>query len=196
MYFLDNNPSENRTKFTKHQVACKYASIERTYAYHWFTVCCKILLRKKNYFSSWYFAIRTALSGLRAEISIESKWVCSHIKLSSYFNHRVTNAKTQFDMTANPLWFNINLKTASKTSREPCGSPFPECHFPKVLFFMNYLDKTTVGKGRDGVCNFTYIPTYFFVLRKCDFLWISKNTPNWNKMFTHCLRRIWGIIDG
>ncbi len=34
MYFLDNNPSENRTKFTKHQVACKYASIERTYAYH------------------------------------------------------------------------------------------------------------------------------------------------------------------
>ena len=29
MYFLDNNPSENRTKFTKLKVACKYASIER-----------------------------------------------------------------------------------------------------------------------------------------------------------------------
>ena len=27
MNFLDNTPSENRTKFTKLKVACKYASI-------------------------------------------------------------------------------------------------------------------------------------------------------------------------
>ena len=39
----------------------------------------------------------------RFVIDIKSKWVCSHIKLSSYFNHRVTNAKTQFDMAVNPL---------------------------------------------------------------------------------------------
>ena len=29
MNFLDNDPSENRMKFTKLQVACKYVSIER-----------------------------------------------------------------------------------------------------------------------------------------------------------------------
>ena len=46
------------------------------------------------------------------------------------------------------------------------------------------------------------IPKWYFVifcyhesslkisgLQKLNFLWISKNTPNWNKMFTHCLRR-------
>ena len=33
MNFLDNNPSENRMKFTKLKVACKYASIEMGYAY-------------------------------------------------------------------------------------------------------------------------------------------------------------------
>ena len=55
--------------------------------------------------------LRLAITLICAVICIESCWVCSHIKLSSYFNHRVTNAKTQFDMTANPLWFNINLKT-------------------------------------------------------------------------------------
>jgi hypothetical protein len=32
MNFLDKHPSENRTEFTKLQVACKYASIERGYA--------------------------------------------------------------------------------------------------------------------------------------------------------------------
>ena len=147
MYFLDNNPSENRTKITKLKVAYKYASIERGCAYHWFTVRYKIQLRKKNYFSPWDFAFRTALSDLRAEISIESKWVCSHIKLSSYFNHRVTNAKTQFDMAVNPLWFNINLKTAAKTWREHCGSPLLECNFQKVLFSMNFFDKTTVDQS-------------------------------------------------
>jgi hypothetical protein len=34
MNFLDNTPSENRMKFTKLKVACKYASIERGYAYN------------------------------------------------------------------------------------------------------------------------------------------------------------------
>ena len=34
MNFLDNDPSENRMKFTKLQVACKYASIERSCVSH------------------------------------------------------------------------------------------------------------------------------------------------------------------
>ena len=142
MNFLYNNPSENRMEYTKLKVACKYASIGWSCVCLWFTACCEILLRKKNCFAPWDFVFRTALSGLCAEISIESKWVCSHIKLSSYFNHRVTNAKTQFDMAVNPLWFNINLKTAAKTWREHFGSSLPECHSPKVLFFMNYFYKT------------------------------------------------------
>ena len=33
MNFLDKEPSENRTEFTKLKVACKYASIERGCAY-------------------------------------------------------------------------------------------------------------------------------------------------------------------
>ena len=33
MNFLDKDPSENRTEFTKLKVACKYASIERGCAY-------------------------------------------------------------------------------------------------------------------------------------------------------------------
>jgi hypothetical protein len=36
-------------------------------------------------------------------ISIESKWVCSHIKLSYDLEQNVTDAKTQFDMAVNPL---------------------------------------------------------------------------------------------
>ena len=147
MNFLDNDPSENRMKFTKLKVTCKYASIGRGCACYWFSAYCKILLRKKNYFSPWDFFFRTALSGLRSEISIESKWVCNHIKLSSYFNHRVTNAKTQFDMAVKPLWFNINLKTAAKTWREHCGSSLPECTFLWVLFSMNNIDKTTADQG-------------------------------------------------
>ena len=34
MNFLYNNPSENRTEFTKLKIACKYASIERVCASH------------------------------------------------------------------------------------------------------------------------------------------------------------------
>ena len=147
MNFLYNYPSENRMKFTKLKVACKYASIGRGCASTWFTACCKIYIHKKNYFYPWDFSFRTALNGLRAEISIESKWVCRHIKLSSYFNHRVTNAKTQFDMAVNPLWFNINLKTTAPVWREHCGSSLPECYFQKMLFFMNNLDKTTVVRN-------------------------------------------------
>ena len=111
MNFLDKHPSENRMEFTKLKVACKYASIERGCAYRWFTVCCEILFRKKDYFYPWDFAFRTALGGLRAEISIESKWVYSHIKLSYDLEQNVTKVRTQFDMAVNPLWFNINLKT-------------------------------------------------------------------------------------
>ena len=44
-----------------------------------------------------------AYCGLYAEISIESWWVCSHIKLSYDLEQNVTNAKTQFDMAVNPL---------------------------------------------------------------------------------------------
>ena len=32
MNYFDNNPSENRTEFTKLKVACKYASIGRSCA--------------------------------------------------------------------------------------------------------------------------------------------------------------------
>ena len=164
MYFLDNNPSENRTKFTKLKVACKYASIGGCCASRWFTVCCEFLLRKKNCFSPWDFAFRTALSGLCAEISIESKWVYSHIKLSSYFNHRVTNAKTQFDMAVNPLWFNINHKTMALSCCNGWCVLILECHFPEVLFFMNNLDKTTVDQDTvQGVWSVTLNrPNLFF----------------------------------
>jgi len=39
----------------------------------------------------------------RSEIDIESKWVYSHIKLSSNFHYILFQVITQFDMTANPL---------------------------------------------------------------------------------------------
>ncbi len=38
----------------------------------------------------------------RFEIDIESKWVYSHIKLSSNFRYVLFQVITQFDMTANP----------------------------------------------------------------------------------------------
>ena len=166
MNFLDNTPSENRTKFTKLKVACKYASIERAYTCCWFSVSCEILFRKKNYSSPWDFAFRTALSRLRAEICIESKWVCNHIKLSSYLNQNVTEVRTQFDMAANPLWFNINLKTAAKTWLEHCGSPLPECTFLWVLFFMNNLDKITVSQvtGQGWGLQLKIVSSQFFTV--------------------------------
>ena len=107
----------------------------------WFTVCCLILLRKMNCFCPWDFVFRTALSGLRAEICIESKWVCSHIKLSYDLEQNVMDAKTQFDMAVNPFWFNINLKTSAKTWREHCGSSLLECTFLWVLFLWIILTK-------------------------------------------------------
>ena len=39
----------------------------------------------------------------RFEIDIESKWVYSHIKLSSNFSYVLFQVITQFDMAANPL---------------------------------------------------------------------------------------------
>ena len=44
-----------------------------------------------------------SVSGNCAVISIESKWVGSHIKLSYDLKQNVTKVKTQFDMAVNPL---------------------------------------------------------------------------------------------
>jgi hypothetical protein len=46
---------------------------------------------------------RTTCRNHRSEIDIESKWVYSHIKLSSYFRYVLFQVITQFDMVANPL---------------------------------------------------------------------------------------------
>ena len=67
--------------------------------------------------------------GIRAVISIESWWVCSHIKLSSIIHHVLIQVISQFDMVVNPLWFNINHKTVAQTSRESLLFPFLECNF-------------------------------------------------------------------
>ena len=53
--------------------------------------------------NSSFEQFRKSFSGLHAVICIESKWVCRHIKLSYDLEQNVTNAKTQFDMAANPL---------------------------------------------------------------------------------------------
>ena len=163
MYFLDNNPSENRMKFTKLKVACKYASIESGCVSRWFTVCCEILFRKKDSFPSWDFFFRIALSGLCAEICIESKWVCRHIKLSYDLEQNATNDETQFDMAVNPLWFNINLKTTAHARREHLCIQLPECTFLWVLFSMNNLDKNTVdqGIGQGSVTLKKYLNLFF-----------------------------------
>ena len=86
MNFLDNTPSENRMEFTKLQVACKYASIERVCVYSWFTVCCEIWFRKKNSFlflrfrlsdnserHSAAFALRFVLN--QSGLAVISNWV-------------------------------------------------------------------------------------------------------------------------
>ena len=44
-----------------------------------------------------------AFFSLHAVICIESKWVGSHIKLSYDLEQNVTEVRTQFDMTVNPL---------------------------------------------------------------------------------------------
>jgi hypothetical protein len=46
--------------------------------------------------------LRTSCQSRRFEIDIKSKWVYSHIKLSSYFRYVLIQVITQFDMTANP----------------------------------------------------------------------------------------------
>ena len=163
MNFLDKHPSENRMEFTKLKVACKYASIGWSCVCRWFIACCEILLRKKNCFAPWDFVFRTALSGLCAEISIESKWVCNHIKLSYDLEQNVTDAKTQFDMAVNPLWFNINLKTTAHARREHLCIQLPECTFLWVLFSMNNLDKNTVdqGIGQGSVTLKKYLNLFF-----------------------------------
>ena len=47
----------------------------------------------------------------RFEIDIESKWVYSHIKLSFIISYILFQVITQFDMPANPPWFNTNHST-------------------------------------------------------------------------------------
>ena len=85
-----------------------------------------------------------AFNRLCAEISIESKWVCRHIKLSYDLEQNATNAKTQFDMAVNPLWFNINLKTRLMPDASIYVSPLPECTFLWVLFSMNFFYKIMI----------------------------------------------------
>ena len=89
--------------------------------------------------------------GSRAVISIESWWVGSHIKLGYDLNQNVTEVRTQFDMTVNPLWFNINLKTMVLACRNGRCVLVLECYFQKTLFSMNYFDKTS---GRFGYSSF------------------------------------------
>ena len=48
-------------------------------------------------------AVLTACLSGSFEIDIESKWVCNHIKLRSYFNQNETEVRSQFDMPANLL---------------------------------------------------------------------------------------------
>ena len=91
-----------------------------------------------------------AFCGPCAEISIESWWVCSHIKLRCDLEQNVMDAKTQFDMAVNPLWFNINLKTSAKTWHEHCGSSLLECTFLWVLFLWIILTKLRWIRAREG----------------------------------------------
>ena len=55
--------------------------------------------------------VLTSCHSHRFEIDIVSKWVYSHIKLSSIINHALIQVTTQFDVPANPLRFNINHST-------------------------------------------------------------------------------------
>jgi hypothetical protein len=45
----------------------------------------------------------TAVDGSCAVISIESWWVCRHIKVNYDLEQNATNDESQFDMTVNPL---------------------------------------------------------------------------------------------
>ena len=66
----------------------------------------KIIHKKKGLLKVAFWnedmpAITTCLSH-RFAINIESKWVYSHIKLSSNFSYVLFQVITQFDMPANP----------------------------------------------------------------------------------------------
>ena len=104
-----------------------------------FTSQKELFLTSKN---SVFGQFCETICGFCAVICIESKWVCRHIKVSYDLEQNVTNAKTQFDLAVNPLWFNINLKTRAQACRNGRCVLVPECHFQKGLFFMNYFDKT------------------------------------------------------
>ena len=67
----------------------------------------KIIHRKKHSQKSAFWkrgtaVLKSCLNG-GFEIDIESKWVYSHIKLSSNFRYVLIQVRTQFDMPANPL---------------------------------------------------------------------------------------------
>ena len=68
----------------------------------------ELFLALKN---SCFGQLWESVNGLHVEIDIESKWVCSHIKLRYDLNQNVTDDGTQFDVTANPPWFNTNHNT-------------------------------------------------------------------------------------
>ena len=61
----------------------------------------KKALLKVAFWKRGYTCLMACLSRC-FEIDIESKWVYSHIKLSSYFRYVLFQVITQFDMTANP----------------------------------------------------------------------------------------------
>ena len=52
---------------------------------------------------SHFKQLKEAINSIYVVISIESWWVCSHIKLSSIISHVLIQVISQFDMAANPL---------------------------------------------------------------------------------------------
>ena len=81
----------------------------------------------------------------RFEIDIESKWVYSHIKLSSYFRYVLFQVITQFDMTANPPWFNTNH---SVNAVECISELFERRIFWwwELFFLRNWISQHTVNQ--------------------------------------------------
>ena len=59
-------------------------------------------LRKVAFWKRGTAVLTSCLSG-GFEIDTESKWVCSHIKLSFSISCMMIKVRTQFDMPANPL---------------------------------------------------------------------------------------------
>ena len=67
----------------------------------------------------------------RFVIDIKSKWVYSHIKLSSYFRYVLFQVITQFDMTANPPYSIRNCPKSEYPDSKNCS--FCEIKFRNTL---------------------------------------------------------------